>query len=148
VSGSRPIAGADGEVRAIRLGQVATFESGGGFVRKPAPADGILFDLRETTVFVKASDVRAALRGTSFRDEKLELRLAKRGEGVARPVSGGGFVRRPLEFDALVVGTRSTNLLLPVAAAKNLLAELRQEVSASKLAAAARPRGSDRSVGR
>jgi hypothetical protein len=49
-------------VKAILKGQLATFEvAGGGFVRAPAPHDGLLIEATTTTLFLPASEVARLL---------------------------------------------------------------------------------------
>jgi hypothetical protein len=52
---------ADIEIRAIRAGQLATFEVDGGFVRRPAPCDGLYIETSKTTILLPAGEVLKAM---------------------------------------------------------------------------------------
>jgi hypothetical protein len=60
----------DLEVAAIRKGQLATFEVEGGFVRRPAPCDGLLIETRSTTIFLPLSKIQKAVSALRIRQEK------------------------------------------------------------------------------
>jgi hypothetical protein len=49
-------------VRAVRSGDEITVEVEGGFVRRRAPADGIVIDLADRQVYVSADALVEALR--------------------------------------------------------------------------------------
>lgn len=55
-------------VREIRAGQTATFATGdgSGWMRRPVPADGILIEGDETTVFVPTADVVRCLESLGY----------------------------------------------------------------------------------
>lgn len=112
----------------MRRGQLATFEMGGGFVRRPAPSDSLLLDLRSETILLCATVVRSALRGAPTRSGNAEIRRGRRGESVVLEVNGG-FCRRTLDTAGLLISTRLTTVFLPIPLTRTLLAELRSRTA-------------------
>ncbi len=45
----------DLDVRFVFEGQIATFEVGGGFARKPVPTDGVIVETTTATIFIPIS---------------------------------------------------------------------------------------------
>jgi hypothetical protein len=122
------IRGSDGSVRAIEGGQVATFEVEGGFARRPAPESGLLLDLRSETVLLPAAEVRRAMQGAPVQCGTAQLRRVRKGDEVVLEVTGG-FARKKVTMGGLLVGTRSTSVLLPVDVVDTLLADLRKSAA-------------------
>jgi hypothetical protein len=49
-------------LRAVRAGEEISVQVDGGFVRRPAPSDGVVIELFERDVFVSAEAMLEALR--------------------------------------------------------------------------------------
>ena len=58
----------DLDIKAVRAGQVATFELNGRFWRGPVPCDGLLIESRTASILVPAAEVEAAMRELDRRD--------------------------------------------------------------------------------
>ncbi|HEY0714068.1 MAG TPA: hypothetical protein VGF45_15415 [Polyangia bacterium] len=125
MSGGYEIQGCDGRIVSLRGGQLATMETadGAGFVRRPAPEDGLLLDLKSESIFIPAANMRAALRGTAVKTERVELQPARRGDSVVLE-RNGGFSQKVLDRSGILIGTKRSTFMLPTRAAKELLAEL------------------------
>jgi uncharacterized protein Veg len=124
------ISDCDGRILSLKQGQLATMETadGSGFVRRPAPEDGVLLDLKSESIFVPAASLRAALRGAAIKIERAELRPARRGDSVVLE-QNGGFSHKTLECSGILIGTKPSSFLVPTRVAKQLLAELEPQQS-------------------
>ena len=115
----------DGHVVSLKKGQLVTMETadGAGFVRQPAPDDGILLELKSESLFIPAANLRSALRGTPTRTAGVQMRLARKGDCVVLETKGV-ISRESLAKEGLLIGTRRSSLLIPTSKAQELLADL------------------------
>ncbi len=121
----------DLEVRAIRKGQIATFEVEGGFVRKEAPCDGLYVETTQNTFILPKKHVLKILQhmrkatDTNLRVDlgSFSVRGIRAGENEGLAVEGG-YMWMPSPCDGLLVETPHDRILIPAALAVSALQQL------------------------
>jgi hypothetical protein len=128
----------DLEVHALRKGQVATFEVEGGFVRRPAPCDGLLVETSSSTILVPVPELARALQELKKPRQEMgaserpvppkggwEVSAIRKGQLATFEVEGG-FSRRAAPCDGLLVETSTTNILVPLTEVAKTLNQLKK----------------------